>query len=123
MANLKPKQEQAAFLLASGMLGKDVANTVGVTPETISSWRKDENFEICINRYRLEYVESARERLRLMTGKALSALEELIDKGSTDTVKLKACSEVIKHAGFKNPEQLLWGIGRTSDIEAKGKKN
>jgi uncharacterized protein YjcR len=113
MDNLKPKQEQAAFLLASGKLGKDVAEAVGVTPETISHWKKDSAFEALTNKYKIDIMENVIDILRYTAGNALATLNYLIEHGSSETVKLKACSEAIKRLGFKNPEILVWGIGST----------
>ncbi len=118
MDNLKPQKDLAAFLLARGMLGKDVAKEVGVTPETISHWKHDKHFLALMNEYKLEIVESLREKLRLIAGKALATLDHLMDNGS-DPVKVNACSAVLKHAGFKSPELLVWGIGQTEVEETE----
>ncbi len=75
MGELKPKQEQAAILLASGMSGKETAENLGITPETVSQWKKDPHFQAFKNRLRLETVERTRELLRSLSVKALKRLE------------------------------------------------
>src|SRR5437660_337442 len=41
---LRPRQLDAAALLVSGMLGKDVAQVVGVTEEAICRWKRRADF-------------------------------------------------------------------------------
>lgn len=113
MGDLKPKQEQAAILLVSGMSGKETAESVGVTPETVSQWKKDPYFEAFTNQLRLETIESSREKLRFLSGKALKRLEHLIDNSESETIKLKASVEILKLSGLTDPETVLWGIGYT----------
>ena len=114
MDKLSPKQEQAAMLLAMGRSGKDVADTVGVTPETICTWKRDAVFEATINRQKLELFFSIRDRFRLTTNKALIALEDIIDNPSSDIVKLRACVELLKLTEFKEPIFLVSGIGEST---------
>lgn len=45
MADLTPKQQQAASLIASGKTQRQAAEAVGVSPQTLTAWAKNEAFK------------------------------------------------------------------------------
>jgi len=114
MAVLKPTQDQAAYLLATGSSCKEAAEAVGVTPETISQWNKNSAFIARCNEYKQEVVDSLRDGVRSLSKTALSNLQDLIENAESESVKLKACLEVLKMQGMSNPESWGWGIGYTT---------
>ena len=111
MAELKSNQEQAAYLIATGSSCKDVAEVVGVTPETISHWKNSPIFTARSNEYKQEVVDSLREGIRSLSIIALTNLKELIENAESESVKLRACIEVLKMQGLSDPERWGWGIG------------
>lgn len=111
---LKPNQIQAAICLASGMSCKDAATQAGVTPETLSHWKKNPYFEAILNEIRQENIDQARERLRSLARKAVDNLETLLEGCKSESVKLKACIEIIKLSNISEPKFYGWGIGETT---------
>ena len=45
MADLTPKQQEAAALIASGKTQRQAAEAVGVSPQTLTAWAKKEDFQ------------------------------------------------------------------------------
>ena len=45
MADLTPKQQEAAALMASGQTQRQAAEAVGVSPQTLTAWSKKEDFQ------------------------------------------------------------------------------
>lgn len=116
MAKLTEKQVKASVLLAAGRTGRETAKEVGVTPETISVWRRGPEFEAEINRLKLEALHAARDRMRNLAAEAVSEVEDLIKNAKTDAVRLKAAQAVLDTVGLTNPTSGLWawGIGKTT---------
>ena len=119
MSHLTSKQEKAAFLLAAGTNGKDVAESVGVTPSTISVWKVNPRFEALINQIKEEALENARDGMRGLCFKAVSQIENLMENSPSDAVRLKACVEVLKMSGLHDKSNFAWGVGHVDaeDIE------
>ena len=117
MTALTPKQETAAVLIASGKSCRDTAKDIGIKPETISQWRKNPYFEALVNELKMEALEGAREQLRNLSAEAVSGLKDLMENSKSDSVKLKACVEILKMCGLHNAETFGWGIGSTEATE------
>lgn len=113
---LKPRQVQAAILLAHGMLCKDVAQKVGVSAQTISNWQKEPEFEALVNRVKLEALEASRTQVQGLARLAVATLENILREGSSDAIRLKAVEVVFAHAGLTHGHTNLWrwGIGGLS---------
>jgi DNA-binding CsgD family transcriptional regulator len=111
MAKLKPNQEQAAYLIATGSSCKEAAEAAGVTPETISQWKRNDVFTAKCNEYRREVMDSMRDGVRSLSSTALSNLQNLIENAESENVKLRACLEVLKMQGMSDPQYWGWGIG------------
>ena len=119
MAELKPNHEQAAYMIATGSSCKEAAEAVGVTPETISQWKKSDVFTAKCNEYKKEVVDSLRDWIRSLSKTALANLQDLIENAEAENVKLRACLEVLKMQGLSNPESWGWGIGNTTPEEVE----
>ena len=119
MIKLKPKQLQAANLIASGMLYKDVASDVNVSPETISHWKADPNFEAYLNQLKWDILESARDSIRSATTQALESLIKLSGNAKSEEVRRKACIDILYMAGFQEPDKGFygWGVGASTPEE------
>lgn len=113
---LKPKQIHAATLLAQGLLCKDVAEAVGVSAQTISNWQKDLHFEALLNRIKLETLEASRTQMQGLARLAVATLENILQGGSSDAIRLKAAEVVFAHVGLTQGHTDLWrwGIGPIS---------
>ena len=97
MLNLNEKQEQAILLLAQGKMCQEIAETLNVTPKTISTWRADPEFRAALNQY-LENIKAAHsERLRCLCGLALKTIEDsLNDEGLSPKDRLAASFKVLE---------------------------
>jgi hypothetical protein len=111
MSELKPIQEKAAVLLASGKTARDVAKEVDVTPETISHWRQIASFRALEHKLKWEALNSARDEMQALTSKAVSTLKDVMQNGKTDAARLKAAEIVLMHVGMTDPGSGLWGWG------------
>lgn len=90
---LTVKQLQAIKLYVyDNCTGKQVAETVGVTENTVSNWNKKEEF--------LEELDKEiKRKFKKMALKAQNKLEELIDNANGN-VALGAVKETLSKAGF-----------------------
>ena len=96
---LSGKQKRCIELMLEGeLLLKDIAEELGVTPKTISTWKKDETFiEV--------YEEAVKSALRYSAVKAMGKVEKLMDS-SNDFVALYAAQDVLNRAGFKPTDKM-----------------
>jgi hypothetical protein len=79
---LTPQQELAVDLLATGKTISEAANSIGVSRQTVSEWRnQDPVFEAALNERRQELWSGMSDRLRALLPKAISVLEESIERG------------------------------------------
>lgn len=119
--NLKPKQIQAASLLAQGWLCKDVAEELEITPQTISEWRRSATFEAHLNELKMESLKSGITHLQSLVVTAAETIGELMKSGETDSIRLKAAETVLAHTGISDPSTGLfgWHIGKTTAEEVK----
>jgi transcriptional regulator with XRE-family HTH domain len=124
---LKPRQVRAATLLAQGLLCKEVAKAVGVSAQTISNWQKNLHFEALVNRTKLEMLEASRAQMQGLARLAVATVENILQGGGSDAIKLKAAEVVFAHAGLTQGHTDLWrwGIGPLSarDVAAEHASN
>jgi hypothetical protein len=72
-------------LLLVGKTDQETADTVGVTRETVWSWRREHPiFMSTLERRRAEVWGSASERLRSLTQKAIDNIATLVESGNFD---------------------------------------
>jgi predicted transcriptional regulator len=125
---MKPNKELAATMLVEGWLHKDVAEETGVTPQTISVWLTEPEFVAFVNKLKMENLHKARDRIQALSVKAAATIEDIMDNGSNDAVRLKAAESVLEMSGMINVESGMWawGIGPTTTqgmtIELERKK-
>lgn len=96
-----------AFLMAA--LHKDVAEQVGVTPQTISAWLRESVFVGTINSMKMDNLESSRDKLHALFATATSTIEDIMINGDNDSVRLKASQSVLDASGVQVPQTGLWG--------------
>lgn len=104
---LKPNQIKAAYLLTAGKTARSVAEEVGVTPETVSHWKRSAEFEALLNELRADFVESARESIRNAAVIAAEGLCELSQGAKSEEVRRKACMDVLGLVGLVDPQTGL----------------
>lgn len=111
MTTLKPNQLQAAILLATGKSACKVAEELEITPETISHWHGNDDFEALINHLKWEALNSARDNMRLLARDAVATVKDVMKNGKTDAARLKAAEVVLAHVGMTDPNTFLYGWG------------
>lgn len=121
MHELEPRQIQAATLLASGKTCKDTASAINCTPETISHWKKDPNFEALLNQLKWEALEAGREKIRSVTLDIANELIELAQSAKSEAVKRKACMDILTIVGVNDAKSGMygWGIGETTPEDVR----
>ena len=79
---LSQEQMNAIEHLLQGRSDRAVAETVGVSRQTVWEWRNQDPFFIAeLNRQRFELWREARERLKSLANRALDVLELQLDSG------------------------------------------
>jgi len=114
--SMKPNKMLAATMLVEGWLHKDVAEEVGVTPQTISTWLTDPEFVALVNQLKMDNLHKARDRVQALSVKAAATIEDIMDSSSNDAVRLKAAESVLEMSGMINIQSGMWawGIGPTT---------
>lgn len=113
MKPLKPAQEKAAILIASGRKCCDVAKEVGVTPETVSHWQRIPEFRAYSNQARIDLLEATRDKLRGYGPQAVEALADVMRFSKVDNAKIKAASVILSQLNCSDLEKHAMSIGST----------
>jgi hypothetical protein len=113
MKPLKPAQERAAILIASGRKCCEVAKEIGVTPETVSHWQRLPAFKAYSNQARLDFLEATRDKLRGYGPQAVEALADVMRFSSSDGARIKAASVILSHLNCNDLEKQAMSIGST----------
>jgi len=113
---MKPNKTLAATMLVEGQLHKDVAEEVGVTPQTVSTWLAEPEFIAFVNKLKMDNLHKSRDRVQALSVKAASTIEDIMDNGHNDAVRLKAAESVLEMSGMINVQSGMWawGIGPTT---------
>lgn len=76
---LKPKQRQAAFLLAQGALAKDIEIKLNMRPNTLARWQQLPAFQAHIQKYAIEMQQAAHYKALAMRYASLNRLHHDIE--------------------------------------------
>jgi len=125
---LTPRHNKAIELLASGATVKNVAEKLGIAPETVSRWRGDFDFQAALNALLHESQTAARERLWHLSGVALDTVEEILtDSEAPPKDRLQAAFKVIQitetsagHVGSTNAAVLKREKEQSDLLESYG---
>jgi predicted transcriptional regulator len=77
---LKPKQLQAATLLAQGYSVTEVANTLKINPTTVWRWLKDANFQKLVNAETQRTAERLSDILAQLDNRLLATFQRALDR-------------------------------------------
>jgi hypothetical protein len=98
---LTPVQLQSLPLLVSGQPAKDVAATVGVTPQTVSQWlNHDQEFRHALWLFKNDALDAARSQLQVAAIEAVAEVRKLVREGSTEQIRLKAAQIALDGLGL-----------------------
>jgi len=111
---LSPQHHQAIILLSEGLNNKELADKLGIAPETVSRWKADFNFQAALNNVLKANHEDQRDKLRLLSGVALDTIQSvMLDDESPHRDKLTAAFKVLEltklrqsNLGSSNPTTL-----------------
>ena len=96
-AAVSPAQLQAAHLTAEGHSVSDIARVLGVDRVTVWRWKRLETFQAALNAILAELQAAARLSYLSRVGKALRALDGLLE-AENEGVRLRAALEVLERA-------------------------
>ncbi len=100
-------QQRAAELVAAGLTGRQIAETLDNSEFTVSRWRQDPAFIASVNGILRDSREAARERLRSLVGKAVDTIEaSLNDAELSASERLKAAFKIIEMVGIHADEPI-----------------
>ena len=103
---LKPEQNDAIRLLASGKSFKEVALALGIITQTLYYWRQQPEFMAELQ----EAYDAVREEVRgIIDSQAVQSANTLValrDGSESDKVKLDAAKDLLDRAGFKPTERI-----------------
>lgn len=115
MNKLSSKQIRAAQLEATGMKAKEIAQELGVTPQTISAYRKLDEYQVLVSKNAQATYRAAQLKLIHTSLRAVDVFDFLI-LGAENNVKLQAAKAVLDYIGMGDVKNK---IGATSIAELK----
>ena len=95
---LRPKQVQAAIMLVQGRMAKEVAVFVGVSPETVSRWRAQSEFQLLMRELLQDSIEATKFGLVSLFSDSIVQLRQLMFTLDDDKA-LKAIGLLYSKAG------------------------
>jgi hypothetical protein len=98
--------------LAAGRLKQDAAKTVGVSPQTISAWLRDPQFQASINALMWEQLNTARTSLQALARTATQTLGDVMQKADNYETRRRAALDILEMTGFSGDlEKFAMGVG------------
>lgn len=97
---LKGKQRKCLELMLTGSFTqKEIAEEIGVTEQTITNWKKKDEFA-------QEYNAALKKRINLHAAVAFKTETELLKSADSDSVRLNAAKDILDRAGFKSRDEI-----------------
>lgn len=97
---LKGKQRKCLELMLTGnFTQKEIAEKIGVTEQTITNWKKKDEFAE-------EYNTALKKRINLHAAVAFKTETELLRSADSDSVRLNAAKDILDRAGFKSRDEI-----------------
>ena len=95
---LTTTQFQAVTMMALGWSQVDTAKRLGICPNTLTNWKKNDGFALALQEHVGELAKEAGSRAHGLVSRAMDGLSELVHSEEAD-IKLKACLGVMRHLG------------------------
>ena len=99
VAGLRPKQVRAAMMLVEGRMAKEVAWHLHVSPETVSRWRNEPEFQLLIQDLLRESIDATKLGLLSLFSESIVHLRQIMSVINDDATQLKAISLLFSKAG------------------------
>lgn len=93
------KEKAAAMLVCTNLSQRDIANKLDMREETLSRWKKDEDFKKLIKKNEQQYMKE-------LVAPAMRGLKDLVDAQS-EFVKLEAIKTILDRAGYETIDDRL----------------
>lgn len=90
---LNEKQLKAVWMLAQGWNNKAIAKECKVSENTVSNWRKTDEFK-------KEYDKAIHEIFTQLASEAVNTIADLMRNSSNPTVRLNASKDILSRGGF-----------------------
>lgn len=94
-SELSEKQLRAITLLTAGQHGASVAETLNVTPQTVSRWRQQPKFLAALNQNKQIAIQAAIDHMQAHVSRVTEELVNLGLNASSEEIRRKACTDVI----------------------------
>lgn len=91
---LNTRHKMCITYMLEGKTQLEIADILGVNDETISRWKKSEEFQ-------KELKRQQEKKFNQMATVAIRELNKLLTSAESETVKLNAIKDVLDRAGFK----------------------
>lgn len=117
---LTDQQRRGAELAAAGWSGVNIADEVGVRPETVSRWRKLPAYRAAIDAILSEAHAEISGRVMELSALALDELESLVTYRHAPAIRLRASIEMLRLAGVGRVMSSSTRPGRSGDAVAGG---
>lgn len=93
------KQKAASMLVCTNLTQRQIAKELDMREETISRWKKDDEFKSLVKKYEKEFFMD-------LVGPAMRGLKELVNANS-EFVKLEAVKTILDRAGYESIDDRL----------------
>ena len=114
---LSGKQTQAIELLTHGETVTKVAEIVGVTPQTICVWKRNDDFRETLHEIELQRFRLLVDSLHSLGESAVIELTHLMRNSKSDETKRRACMDILQMIGFASEDKgrVGWHISINSE--------
>lgn len=92
---LDERQLKVCELLSQGMPITEISKNVGVSRQTIYTWKEMEEFKAELDKLGQEYISSAQGRLKNAAKDAADMLIDLLKKGKYEKTRLAAAADIL----------------------------
>jgi hypothetical protein len=92
---LSDRERKAIALLITGMTHTAVADELGVNRRTLWEWKQDPTFVAALNNEREAIREAMQDRVLGLAEKALTALEQTLERSDSDGARVAAARLVL----------------------------
>ena len=117
---LNEKQQRAIQLLLVGQSDQQVAETVGVTRQTVNQWKsRDPVFVARMNREKEELWQSYRQKLRSVVGQAIDVLVDDSLDVENRNLRQTAAVHLLKSVGLYGQDLKPSGPTESQEVERR----
>ena len=115
MNELTKRHVKAAFLEASGKKAVEIAEGLGVTPQTISNYRRLDEYNVLVSKILNATLRASQMRLIEGSHKAVDTIIKAMDSDK-ENIRLRASESLLKMVGMV---EVKGDIGATTIAELK----